>query len=71
MYTLQILPGHMVNSRPQEWSDTGPAAGEIDTLRAYWLAIRSNGASGDQYRIVDESGTEQAIISSTQLGPLY
>lgn len=70
MYELQRCRSHEFHNTPRAWEfiRRGP---ESVIVGAFHSAITPFPASGDHYRIVDESGEEQAVLSETMCGPAY
>ncbi len=69
MFTLQRCRSHEARSNPAAWEpmQTGE---EAEIMAAYWSYLTPRSASGDQFRIVDAAGNEQAITSPTTCGPM-
>lgn len=66
-YKVQRLASHLTHTTPREWETrfVGTAAEAI----AFWQSAPS--ASGDEHRIVDAEGAEQAILGPTECAPIY
>lgn len=67
MYQLQRCRSHETNNIPRAWEVV--QSGTEAEIVAEYFSRSGRGASGDHYRIVDEDGEQQAIISSTECGP--
>lgn len=70
MYEVQMCRSHEKNNTPRSW-ETVFRGSEAEAVATYFERCRVRGASGDIYRIVDEDGEEQTVLTPTTCGPTY
>ena len=70
MIHVQKCYSHETNNTPRSFT-TIFSGSEADAIRELWAAEQAAGASGDEYRLVDDDGVLQVILSETECGPMH